>query len=133
MTSRNLPFVLLLLTALLSGCFSDVLSSSHATRAEAVDTIGRGWIPAVLPMSAIDIRESHNLDTNVGHGSFSFGSADLQSFKAALTPIPPGHSAKSRSRKDLEASGFVFYSYEDFDIAVNWSEHKGQFWLGPAQ
>ena len=133
MTVRNLPLILFGLIVMLSGCFSDVLSSNYATRADAADTIERGWIPAALPMSAIDIRESHNLDTNVGHGSFSFGAADLQSFKAALTPIPPGHSVRSGSRKDLEASGYVFYSYEDFDIAVNWSEQKGQFWLGPAQ
>lgn len=133
MISRSLPFVLLVLTALLSGCISDVVGSSYARRADAVDTIGRGWIPAALPMSAVDIRESHNLDTNVGHGSFSFGTADLRSFNAALTAIPPGHPVRSGSREDLETSGYAFYSYEDFDIAVNWSEQKGRFWLGPTR
>jgi hypothetical protein len=121
------------LLATLAGCFSDVLSSSHSTRADAADTIARGWIPAVLPESSVDIRESHNLDTNVGHGTFAFGDADVASFKAKLTPVQADRSVRATSRETLEKSGYVFYSYEDFDIAVNWNDREGQFWLGPAQ
>ncbi len=131
MKSRNPIATLVVLVTLLCGCFSDVLSSSHATRADAADTISRGWVPAVLPESATDIRESHNLDTNIGHGTFEFGIADMHSFQAALMPVSAGHSVRARSREELERSGYVFYSYEDFDIAVNWKDRKGQFWLGP--
>jgi hypothetical protein len=131
MSSRNLIAALAVLVASLCGCFSDVLSNSHATRAEAADAIGRGWIPAILPESATDIRESHNLDTNVGHGTFAFGAADAHSFQAALVSVPADHPARARSREALERSGYVFYSYKDFDIAVDWKDRKGQFWLGP--
>ena len=131
MSSRNFTPALVVLVASLCGCSSDVLSSSHATRADAADTIGRGWIPAVLPESATDIRESHNLDTNVGHGTFAFGAADAHSFRAVLVPVPASRPVRTKSREALEKSGYVFYSHEDFDIAVNWNDRKGQFWLGP--
>ena len=119
----------ILVTAIL-GCVGDVLSSSHSTRADAAETINRGWIPAVLPESATDIRESHNLDTNVGHGTFAFGAVDAASFKARLVPAHAGHPVRAKSRAALEKSGYVFYRHEDFDIAVNWRDGKGQFWLG---
>lgn len=130
LNSRNFIPAIAVLVASLCGCSSDVLSSSHATRAEAADTIGRGWIPAVLPESATDIRESHNLDTNVGHGTFAFGAGDSHSFRAALVPVAANHPVRKGAREALEKSGYVFYSYEDFDIAVNWKDRKGQFWLG---
>lgn len=122
---------LIVLASLLSACTDDVLSSSHATRVDAADTIGRGWVPAVLPKSATDIRETHNLDSNVGHGSFQFSAADMQSFQAALAPAPGSRPVRAKSREKLEGSGYAFYTYEDFDIAVNWEDRKGQFWLDP--
>ena len=124
---------LAILTTALLGCVGDILSSSHSTRADATDTIHRGWIPAVLPESATDIRESHNLDTNVGHGTFAFGAVDAASFKAKLVLVPASRSVRTKSRAALEKSGYVFYRYEDFDIAVNWRDRKGQFWLGSTQ
>ena len=130
MRYRNLAAALVVLVTLLSGCTNDVLSSSHASRADAADTISRGWIPSVLPDSATDINETHNLDSNVGHGTFQFGAADMHSFQAALSPIPAGQSVIAKSREELESSGFVFYTHGDFDIAVNWEDRKGQFWLG---
>lgn len=92
--------------------------------------MGRGWIPAVLPESAVDIRESHNLDTNAGHGTFAFGAMDAESFKARLVPVPADRLVRAKSREALERSGYAFYSYDDFDIAVNWKDRKAQFWLG---
>lgn len=126
-------FAIAFASASLCGCTNDVVSSSHVTRADAADIVDRGWIPAVLPGSSRDIRESHNLDINVGHGTFVFEPVDAQSFEAALVPIPAGHPTRARSRDALESSGYSFYSYEDFDIAVNWTAHKGEFWLGPSQ
>ena len=131
MRYRNRIAVLVVLLSLFSACTDDVLSSRHATRADAADTIGRGWVPAVLPESATDIRETHNLDSNVGHGSFQFSAADMQSFQAALARVPGGRPVRAKSREKFEGSGYVFYTYEDFDIAVNWDDRKGQFWIGP--
>jgi hypothetical protein len=133
MCFRKRLSVLIVVVASLCGCFSDVLSSSHPTRAAADETIRHGWIPAAIPLSSTDIRESHNLDTNSGHGTFSFGASDAQSFRASLVPISHDQPSRTKSRKALEMSGYVFYRYEDFDIAVDWKDRKGQFWLGPLQ
>ena len=130
MRYRNLIAVLVVLVTLLCGCTNDVLSSSHATRADAADTISRGWIPAVLPASATEIHETHNLDSNTGHGTFRFDVSDMHSFQAALLPIPVNQSVIARSRDELESFGYVFYTHGNFDIAVNWEDRTGQFWLG---
>ena len=133
MILRIHPLAVLLMVSSLVGCTDDVVSSRHQTRADAADIVDRGWIPAVLPDSARDIRESHNLDSNVGHGTFVFGATDADAFKAALVPIPADHPAKAESRSTLQRSGYLLYSFEDFEIAVNWTERKGEFWLGRQQ
>ena len=122
------------LALLLSACDGDVQSSSHDTRTEAIDYIERGWIPSVLPESATGIHEWHNVDTNNGHGTFSFAADDSRSFKEDLTSISSGRKLPSNaSYSALESQGYVFYIYEDFEIAVKWKDRKGQFWLGQAR
>jgi hypothetical protein len=113
-----------------AGC-SDIMSSSHATRAAAEDTIQRGWIPAVLPASAVQIRESHNIDTNVGHGTFGFAASDAEQFRAALTLVPPDQPLRAHrvSRSEFEDRGYTFYQHKDFDMAIDWSRRIGEFWL----
>ena len=58
--------LLVVLTALLSGCTNDVVETSYDTSAAAIadGAIQRGWIPQWLPPDATDIREIHNVDTN---------------------------------------------------------------------
>lgn len=50
-----------------------VMDSSYATKQEAVDAemIAKGWIPAWVPQEAIDLREVHDLDSNVSALAFS--------------------------------------------------------------
>jgi hypothetical protein len=43
---------------------------------EAAGLIERGWVPAYVPRSATDIKESHDIDTNEGWMSFQFKSGD---------------------------------------------------------
>lgn len=68
---------LLLLFALcliLASCDLDlVMDSSYATKQEAVDAemIAKGWIPAWVPEEATDLREVHDLDSNVSALAFS--------------------------------------------------------------
>jgi hypothetical protein len=114
----------------LCGC-GDIKSSSHATRAAAEDTIEHGWIPCVLPASAVQIRESHNIDTNVGHGSFEFGASDAEQLRATLTPVAPEQPLRAHrvSRSEFERRGYTFYRHEDFNLAVSWSRRVGEFWL----
>jgi hypothetical protein len=42
----------------------------------------------ILPASTFQIWESHNLDTVIGHGTFAFGAADAEQFRAGLTALP---------------------------------------------
>jgi hypothetical protein len=50
----------------LAGC-SDVYTETYATWQEAKDAgaVQRGWIGSFVPTSAVDIKETHNIDTNV--------------------------------------------------------------------
>jgi hypothetical protein len=118
-----------LLVLAVSGCARDVQTNTFASRFEAEDIIARGWIPEVLPHSAVQIYESHNLDLNVSYGTFEFGSAGVPDFKAALTPLPPAHPSEPEARGELETEGYVFYSHDDFVLAVDWPDRKAQFWL----
>ncbi|NBR42103.1 MAG: hypothetical protein EBU04_04345 [Verrucomicrobia bacterium] len=62
----------------------DTKISRHANLAEVrkAGVIEQGWVPEILPAGSKDITETHNLDTNVGMGTFQFPSADLDAFKA---------------------------------------------------
>jgi hypothetical protein len=113
-----------------AGC-SDSVTSSHATLAAAKQDIERGWIPSVLPSSSVEIRESHDLDTNIGHGTFAFGTSDDEQFRAALTPLLPDQPLRAHgvSRAELERRGYSLYRHGDFEIAVDWSRRVGEFWL----
>ena len=112
------------------GC-NDVQRSSHATRAAADHAIRQGWIPSVLPESALDIGESHNLDANAGHGTFRFGPSDAGSFRSAMTPVSATERLRTQNidRAGFEGRGYVFYKDAHFDIAVDWSRQVGEFWL----
>lgn len=47
--------------------------------------IQEGWIPAILPHSAYDISETHNLDKNTLFGSFNYKEKDEAGFMDHLT------------------------------------------------
>lgn len=116
---------------LLAGC-SDVVESSHPTITAAKEDIQRGWIPEILPDSTSQIRESHNLDLNIGHGTFLFGVTNAQQFRAALVALPvdaviPGFKVPRAQR---EREGFAFYRHNGFYLAVDWSRGRGEFWRG---
>lgn len=44
---------------------------------EASGLIGAGWIPAIIPRSAYEISETHNLDTRIVHMTFRFRLGDI--------------------------------------------------------
>jgi len=54
----------------------DVVKQDHA--------IERGWIPSILPASAFNIAETHNIDTNEIFGSFYYKSIDEAAFVRQL-------------------------------------------------
>jgi hypothetical protein len=125
-----LPAILLTSLFVVTGC-SDVVESRHANIAAAKSDIDRGWIPAILPASTVQIRESHNIDTNIGHGTFGFGASDAEQFRSVLTVLPPNDPIRRVRipREQMERKGFSFYRHDDFYIAVDWSRRRGEFWL----
>ena len=46
--------------------------------------IEKGWIPKILPASAYDIVETHDIDTNVVFGKFSYKEKDEKEFLSKL-------------------------------------------------
>lgn len=107
------------------------VSSHHATLAEASADIERGWISSILPSSATSISEAHNLDTNIGKGTFVFGEAGTEEFREVLKPMPPDEAFRRITipRDRMEREGFHFYTHGDFYVAINWDSKQGEFWL----
>ena len=69
----------------------------------------RGWLPPVLPESAVDIREENDLDLNLGSGSFSFSPEELDGYLArlrdelqAITKVDSGQWNVSFSKGEFE-------------------------------
>lgn len=117
----------------LTGC-DDTRSTCYftAVAAHADGAVQRGWLPAALPDSASNIKESHNLDTNAGEGSFSVGAADMESFLARLLPMIPSQINRlSPDYAKLGDAGYTFYSIPGFTIAANRRTGEVRFKLKP--
>lgn len=71
-SDRMRLLLLFALCLILTSC-DLVMDSSYATKQEAVDAemITKGWIPAWVPEEATDLREVHDLDSNVSALAFS--------------------------------------------------------------
>ena len=104
-------------------------SYASAAAARANGAVGRGWLPEELPDSAFSISESHNLDTNTGGGSFSFGAADADSFRAKLQAASPADLQRWRDPNKLQKGGYSFYAVPEFVLAVNWQTRHVHFLL----
>lgn len=67
-------FVFVLMLGIsVTACAWETLDSSYGTAKAAVDAgmIEKGWIPAWVPQDATDLREVHNVDSNVSELSFA--------------------------------------------------------------
>jgi hypothetical protein len=111
----------------------DNMSVHYATSAEARadDAFGRGWLPEVLPDSAFDIAERHNLDTSTGHGTFRFAARDVEAFRARLQQPAGTAEIASVDGAELLSNGYSFHVFEDVILAVNWQTQRAEFWLLP--
>ena len=63
--------------------------------------LGHGWLPSLLPASAYDIVETHDIDSNDVFGKFSYKEPDEAALVAKLKPI-------SESNDTLEWGRFLF-------------------------
>jgi hypothetical protein len=68
------------------------MRAAYDSRAQVVadQAIERGWIPVLIPGSARDIREAHNLDINRLVGRFEFDLADLAATRERSELYPEG-------------------------------------------
>lgn len=83
-------FVLILIVSVVLLSYpSDKQSNSYKDllTAKADSAIERGWIPAIVPESAYNIEETHNLDSNVFYGSFYYKEKDEATLLKHLTLI----------------------------------------------
>ncbi len=99
MTPTSPPFsdrmrllLLFALSLILTSC-DLVMDSSYATKQEAVDAemIAKGWIPAWVPQEATDLREVHDLDSNVSALAFSKSRSKQLLLPSGCRPV--NHSA----------------------------------------
>lgn len=67
--------------------FDDVQINKYPSMDEVREdtAIQKGWIPTIIPDSAYDISETHDLDTNTLFGSFFYKEKDETGFMDHLT------------------------------------------------
>lgn len=67
----------------------DVQINKYADKAVAIEqkAIEKGWVPSILPESAYDIAETHDIDKNTLFGSFKYKEADEKRFLQNLTAL----------------------------------------------
>lgn len=73
--------------------YTETMAGTYATHADAMrDGAGpRGWLPAYLPATAVEIREVHNLDTNQQWLRFRVPASDARRMVVGMEPVPhPG-------------------------------------------
>jgi len=63
--------------------------------------IEKGWVPAILPGSAYDIEETHDIDTNQLVGRFYYREKDEAGLMEKMTALPDSNGT-------YEWGGFLF-------------------------
>ncbi|WP_052356528.1 hypothetical protein [Faecalimicrobium dakarense] len=138
--------ILLIISILLLGSayyflgnfFNDVSSSKFSSYQDAKTTIEQGWVPANMPSTAKEIYEVHNLDTNIGNGTFKLSESEAKKFISTLNPIKKGEVLKIESidekwwnkeeiKKNIENGKLSLGEKDDFVFAIN-SNGTVYFW-----
>jgi hypothetical protein len=83
--------------------FSDAHFNKYSDRETVKENqaIEKGWVPAILPESAYDIAETHDLDTNELFGNFQYKEKDEEALLKNMT-------ASSDKNDTLEWGDFLF-------------------------
>ena len=79
-------------TPFMIGClrlFEETPSKIYQNYEEVIadGAIQRGWIPEFLPVSAVNIFEKHNLDTNESILKFNFDTTELETLRQHCQPV----------------------------------------------
>jgi hypothetical protein len=112
-----------LLALLFAGC-TDIVTSRYQTLADARadELFGRGWLPDVLPPSAVGIVTVNNLDSNTSHGEFSFAPAEAPQLFRRLKPGAP-------TRIPDHAASEVRDAQRRKDVSVWWLHQNDRTWV----
>ena len=83
--------------------YTDVQINKYKDRQVVLENevIQKGWMPSILPESAYEIRETHDLDANTLFGSFNYKEEDEAVFMQHLTVKPDMNNT-------LEWGSFLF-------------------------
>lgn len=119
------------------------------SEARAAGAVERGWVPGLLPKSAFQIRERHDLDTNEVWGAFRFNPSESATFLSHLSALPsditpvvrspgsipwwPKHIVGEIPVEHLAEKGFLVRREDaaGFFFAINVKIGEGYFWSGP--
>jgi hypothetical protein len=146
-THRLAPFVLILA---LAGCASERVSTmSFSSWREARDTgaVERGWVPAMLPESAYELRAAYEPNGWRRWGLINFHPEDADALRAIVEPaafslegtridIPgriewwPVAMRGDLDHQSLAATGLQAYRVKNsrLILAVNWSQGRAYYW-----
>ena len=104
---------------ILTQYFGDVQINKYDSKSAVQEeqAIEHGWIPAIIPDSAFEITETHDIDTNELFGSFNYKEEDEVKFMEVLTAIP-----------DMNQT----YTWENFLFKVNKEKKRVKFRNKPA-
>ena len=88
---------------ILTHYFGDVQINKYDSKAAAQQeqAIEKGWIPSILPESAYEIAETHDVDRNELFGSFYYKEKDEKAFMENLTLM-------SDTNNTMEWGNFLF-------------------------
>ncbi len=107
MNMKKLLVIIVVIAGLVYFLLSSFLPEVQINKYEDLEVvkeqaaIQKGWIPAILPSSAFDIVETHDIDTNTILGSFSYKEKDEEKFLQNLIII-------NDSNNTLEWEKFLF-------------------------
>jgi hypothetical protein len=75
---------------LLNTYFSDIQINRYDNLQQVKEdkAIEKGWVPALIPPSAYDIEETHDIDTNQLFGRFYYKKKDEETLMNALSSFP---------------------------------------------
>jgi hypothetical protein len=99
--------------------FGDVQINKYDSKVvvQQEQAIEHGWIPGIIPDSAFEIAETHDLDTNIIVGSFKYKEEDEAKFMEVLTTVP-----------DMNQT----YTWENFLFKVDKEKKRVKFRNKPA-
>ena len=71
---NKIKTILIIFVSIFIASCSDIQKNAYNDKKEVINdnAIQRGWIPEIIPDSAFQIIEEHNLDTNSINGSFLY-------------------------------------------------------------